>query len=86
VAIALAAVAAPYLPRWGRWLVWSLAVAVVAARVYVGAHLPLDVLGGAALGYAAAALVHLALGVPTEVEAAPAPAPEPPRQPQAEPG
>jgi len=86
VAIALAAVAAPYLPRWGRWLVWSLAVTVVVARVYVGAHLPLDVIGGAALGYAAAALVHLALGVPTEVEAEPEPAPQPPPQPQPEPG
>jgi glycosyltransferase 2 family protein len=86
VAIALAAVAAPYLPRWGRWLVWSLAVTVVVARVYVGAHLPLDVIGGAALGYAAAALVHLALGVPTEVEAEPRPAAESPPQPQPEPG
>jgi glycosyltransferase 2 family protein len=86
VAIALAAVAAPYLPRWGRWLVWSLAVTVVVARVYVGAHLPLDVIGGAALGYAAAALVHLALGVPTEAEAEPRAAPEPPPQAQPEPG
>jgi membrane-associated phospholipid phosphatase len=86
VAIALAAVAAPYLPRWGRWVVWALAVTVVVARVYVGAHLPLDVIGGAALGYAAAALVHLALGVPTQAEAEPRPAPEPPPQPHPEPG
>jgi len=82
--MALAAVAAPYLPRWGRRLVWSLAVTVVVARVYVGAHLPLDVIGGAALGYAAAALVHLALGVPTEAEAEPQPAPQ--ARPQPEPG
>jgi undecaprenyl-diphosphatase len=82
VAVALAAVAAPYLPRWGRWLAWSLAVAVLLARMYVGAHLPLDVLGGAALGYAAAALVHLALGVPTEAE----PEPRPALRPQPEPG
>jgi membrane-associated phospholipid phosphatase len=82
VAVALAAVAAPYLPRWGRWLAWSLAVAVLLARMYVGAHLPLDVLGGAALGYAAAALVHLALGVPTEAE----PEPRPDLEPQPEPG
>ena len=86
VAIALAAVAAPYLPRWGGRLVWSLAVTVVVARVYVGAHLPLDVIGGAALGYAAAALVHLALGVPTEAEAEPQPAAQPRPQPQPEPG
>jgi membrane-associated phospholipid phosphatase len=86
VAVALAAVAAPYLPRWGRWLAWSLAVAVLLARMYVGAHLPLDVLGGAALGYAAAALVHVALGVPTGAEPGPQPASEPPPQPQPEPG
>jgi glycosyltransferase 2 family protein len=82
VAVALAAVAAPYLPRWGRWIAWSLAVAVLLARMYVGAHLPLDVLGGGALGYAAAALVHLALGVPAETEPDTSPAAEP----QPEPG
>lgn len=34
------------------------------ARVYVGAHLPLDVTGGAGLGYAVAAAVHLIFGRP----------------------
>jgi glycosyltransferase 2 family protein len=82
VAVALAAVAAPYLPRWGRWVAWSLAVAVLLSRMYVGAHLPLDVIGGGALGFAAAALVHLALGVPTQQE----PDPSPAVQPQPEPG
>jgi len=37
---------------------------VCLARMYVGAHLPLDVLGGAALGWAAGSLVHLLLGAP----------------------
>ncbi len=32
--------------------------------MYVGAHLPLDVVGGAALGWAAGSLVHLLLGAP----------------------
>jgi undecaprenyl-diphosphatase len=37
-------------PRLRAGLV-GLAVTVAAARVYVGAHLPMDVLGGAALGF-----------------------------------
>jgi membrane-associated phospholipid phosphatase len=36
-----------------RPVAWSTAATVGAARVYVGAHLPLDVVGGAALGVAA---------------------------------
>jgi membrane-associated phospholipid phosphatase len=64
VAVALATVASPYLGRRGRRLAWTLAAAVCLARVYVGAHLPLDVLGGAALGWGAGALVHLVLGAP----------------------
>jgi undecaprenyl-diphosphatase len=40
-------------------------VAVVfLTRMYVGAHLPLDMVGGAALGVAVGALVRLLLGVP----------------------
>src|SRR6266516_838827 len=42
----------------------ALAAAVCLSRMYVGAHLPLDVLGGAALGWAAGALVHLVVGAP----------------------
>jgi undecaprenyl-diphosphatase len=64
VAVALATVAGPYLGRRARRVAWALAAGVCLARMYVGAHLPLDVLGGAALGWAAGALVHLALGVP----------------------
>jgi len=33
--------------------------------MYVGAHLPLDVIAGAALGWGAASAVHLLLGTPT---------------------
>ena len=37
---------------------------VFLTRMYVGAHLPLDMVGGAALGVAVGALVRLLLGVP----------------------
>jgi membrane-associated phospholipid phosphatase len=62
VVTALAVVAAPWLPRWGRWLLAVAAAAVFVARMYVGAHLPLDMVGGAALGLIAAAAVRLLLG------------------------
>lgn len=64
VAVALAAVAFPYLGRRGRWSVGGLAVFVCVARMYVGAHLPLDVVGGAALGLLVAAVVRLGFGRP----------------------
>jgi membrane-associated phospholipid phosphatase len=64
VAAALATAAAPYLGRRSRRAVWTLAWSVAVARVYVGAHLPLDVVGGAAAGWAVGSLVHWALGVP----------------------
>ena len=64
IAATLATVAGPWLPRRLRQLAWGLALLVGASRIYVGAHLPLDVLGGYALGWAIGAAVHLALGAP----------------------
>jgi membrane-associated phospholipid phosphatase len=61
---ALATVAWPWLGRRGRVAVVVLVAVVCLARVYVGAHLPLDVLGGAALGVAVGGLVRLAFGRP----------------------
>lgn len=59
----LAGVVTPYLR--GRWkaVPWVLVAAVMVGRVYVGAHNPLDVVCGAALGIAIAGAVNLATGV-----------------------
>ena len=65
VAVALATVASPFLGRRARRVAWVLAVLVCVARIYVGSHLPFDVLGGAALGWAAGSLVLLVFGAPT---------------------
>jgi undecaprenyl-diphosphatase len=62
VLAALAAVAWPWLGRGGRITVCALVVVVSLARVYVGAHLPLDVVGGAGLGLAVGGAVRLVLG------------------------
>jgi membrane-associated phospholipid phosphatase/tRNA A-37 threonylcarbamoyl transferase component Bud32 len=64
VAVALATVSSPYLGRRARRVAWILAGCVCLARMYVGAHLPFDVVGGAALGWAAGSLVLFVLGAP----------------------
>jgi membrane-associated phospholipid phosphatase len=52
VAVAVAAAASPDLPHRWRPATWAWALAVGPMRSYVGAHLPLDVAGGVALGLA----------------------------------
>lgn len=64
LSVLLATVVWPYLGRRGRWLVAALAAVVCLARMYVGAHLPLDVLGGAALGVAVGGGMRLLWGRP----------------------
>jgi undecaprenyl-diphosphatase len=64
VVTALLVVAWPWLGRRARIVAAVLAVAVCLARVHVGAHLPLDVVGGAALGLAVGGVVRLLLGHP----------------------
>lgn len=62
VSFTLAAVASPALPPRWRGVVWAAAGMTAAARMYVGAHLPLDIAGGIGLGVAAGGLTNLALG------------------------
>lgn len=59
VAVALGAAALPRLGPAGRALALTAIPAVGSTRVYVGAHLPLDIAGGAALGLAVDAAVDL---------------------------
>jgi len=61
---ALAVVAWPWLGRRERVAVAVLVTVVCLTRVYVGAHLPLDVVGGAGLGLAVAGLTRLVFGRP----------------------
>ena len=61
---ALATVAWPWLGPRGRAVLAVLVVLVCLARVHVGAHLPLDVVGGAGLGLAVGGLVRSVSGRP----------------------
>ena len=74
IAVLLATLMHPYTTaRWQRVTIWTLAVLTCFGRMYAGAHLPLDVIGGAGLGVAIGAVIHLVIGTPD----APIPEPEP---------
>jgi undecaprenyl-diphosphatase len=60
VVTALATVASSYLGRW-RWGAWTLVAVVGLSRIYVGAHLPLDSIGGFFLGWLIGLVILLLL-------------------------
>ncbi|WP_324194568.1 phosphatase PAP2 family protein [Nocardia blacklockiae] len=64
IVFGMATLLSPYLEtRWPACLFGTAAVTSLA-RVYLGAHTPLDVVGGAAAGLAIGALLNLVAGVP----------------------
>jgi membrane-associated phospholipid phosphatase len=63
VGFALAVIAWLWFGPRLRWFFVAAAVGVAVGRVYVGAHLPLDVVGGAAMGMISGAFVGLLLRV-----------------------
>ena len=54
----------PYLRRGWRVIPWAVVALVAFARVYLGAHAPLDVVGGFGVGLLVGGLANLAVGVP----------------------
>jgi undecaprenyl-diphosphatase len=58
VSMTLATIACPELPHPGPELVYAVAALTALGRVYVGAHLPADVVGGVGLGLAAGAITN----------------------------
>jgi undecaprenyl-diphosphatase len=75
IAFGIATLLTPYLGRWGRVAVWTLAGMNGVARVYLGAHNPLDIVCGGAAGVVLGVLLTYAVGVParprTEAEISP---------------
>ncbi len=63
VAAATLVILWPYLGRTGRVIATVLAVGVGVARIYLGAHNPLDVVAGAGLGLILGAALTLVVGV-----------------------
>lgn len=49
--------------RWGEWF-FVFATLMGIARIYIGVHWPLDIVGGMAIGLISAALVHRLLRAP----------------------
>lgn len=60
----MAALISPYLLERWKAVPWPVAGLNLLARLYVGAHFPLDLMGGARLGMFIGAGLKFAIGVP----------------------
>jgi len=69
VAWAITIIVLAYLGRPWQIAAIALAIVVPISRMYVAAHLPLDLIGGAALGVTVASAVNLLVGVPVRAPA-----------------
>jgi undecaprenyl-diphosphatase len=61
----LAVIVTPYLRGRWRWVPWIAVAGVTVARIYVGAHNPLDLVAGISLGLMIGVLPHIVTGPPT---------------------
>jgi len=64
IAFGLATLLTPFLSRRWQVVVWTLAVLNGVARIYLGAHNPLDIVGGAGAGVAIGGVLIFVSGVP----------------------
>jgi membrane-associated phospholipid phosphatase len=64
IAFGIATLLTPYLGRYGRVAVWTLATLNGVARVYLGAHNPFDVVCGAGVGLLLGGALTWIVGVP----------------------
>jgi undecaprenyl-diphosphatase len=61
ILVSALAMVAWYFNKKASWLIWAVAFIVGAARVYVGVHHPIDILGSAVLAIIAGVSAHYAV-------------------------